>query len=114
MRETINRDKAGTTEYQATAHYRVPLTNPHDLGNRGLEGFDEESETRTFPTRQAAQEWALAWRPDEGTSDYWQVDQLEWEPDEYEDATYGTILDAVDTVVVSWFFNVATQAWEEL
>ena len=114
MRETINRDKVGTTVYEADVRYLIPLPDPSALGNRGLEGYDEDDEVRTFPTRTEAQEWALTWKPEAGEPDYLQVNEVTWDADDFDDEVYGTILDATATTTQSWFWDHAAKTWEVL
>lgn len=113
-RETINRDNVGKTEYVADVQYRVPLADPNGIGNRGLDGYDEDTETRRFPTFEEAAAWALAFQPENGEADYYQIDTVEWVADEYDDDQYGTILDAVENTIESQAYDHSTGEWYPL
>lgn len=113
-RETINYDHIGKTEYVADVQYRIPLDNPAAVGNRGLEGYDEDTETQRFPTFDAAAQWATTYEPDAGEADYLQIAQIEWVSDTYDDDTYGTILDGVENPIRSWAYDYTNRKWYDL
>lgn len=114
MRKTINRDRIGTTEYQADVQYLIPTDDSTVPGNRGLIGYDEDTKSRTFKTRAGAERWALRWKPETGESDYLQINEIQWDADDIEDETYGLILDASMSTVRSWFWDHAAKKWEVL
>lgn len=107
MLRTKQRDKAGTTEYWARAYYVIPLDDPEAEGDQGLQGFDEDAEYGTFPTKAKA----LAWLRRTVKADrQWRqatIEQHDWTADEFFwDEEGDTVLDAIEEHTYTWGYWV--------
>jgi hypothetical protein len=93
--------KAGTTDYEVSVHYLVPLPDPSSEGNMGLEGYDDAWEARRdLPTEEEAMARAAligskvrTTQPTAIVSDV-EVREIEWVGESWPDEKHGIVHDA--------------------
>jgi len=112
---THDRAKLGTVEFLAHARYGVPVREgEHADYYRGsgddAEMFRDDTEVESFPTEAAARKWMT--RRAKATLSKGvefcggDIERITWEPDEFPDEEYGTILDAVPVCTRRWYIDV--------
>jgi hypothetical protein len=116
MRETWARAKVGKRVATASVRYIVPI-GEDEIGNMGLEGYDDEFDERTFPNAGLARHWAEKRLRAHG--DYAgeaTVKVIRYDADEYETDTYGLILDAeevTETYQSGYLKRDGTVHWDD-
>lgn len=101
MPQTKNFGKVGRTDVEVTVHWRIPLTDPTAEGNRGLEGYDEDSWQSVRPNvgmaKYAAKQQILklikSGVDPQNVSEI-ELSEREWEETSFHDDKYGYVQDA--------------------
>jgi len=99
MPETHDRHRAGTRTATAIVYYYVDLDDPKAEGNRGGEGFNDESDQTRRPNAGLARYWCQQQIAKINAKPGHRVGCAEvrverWDPTEYNDRTHGRIYDA--------------------
>lgn len=110
---TKDRAKLGTTQFDACAHYGVPVREGENADYyRGTgpdaEEFRDDVETETFPTEAKARRWVE--RRARATLSKGvefvgaTVEEVTWVAEDYDDEEYGVIHDARPVGVTRWHY----------
>lgn len=102
--QTRTRKLVGTVAYRARTLRMIPLADPTAEGNNGVEGFDEDSETREFKSKAAAMRWLGARLVADERAYSGEVSKVEWEADEFDDDQYGVVLDGIKVETYRWYY----------
>lgn len=105
MVTTIHHHKAGTVEYVATARRIIPLADPEQFGNLGMQGCDEDYQrSAPFGDLAGAEAWMRWAFVNVEHAQAVEIDKVEWTEDVFSDDEYGRVYDACAETTWRWIY----------